>query len=224
MKLWLVRHGETASNAGGVFQGHIDIALNEVGEAQARCVGQHLANVEFDAIFASDLQRAARTAHLIADERPVELDPDLREMNYGILQGVAYKDAATVLRPHGLDAAWINGDVQRGRHVLPGGESLRQFRYRTARFVDRIDRDYGDEADANILIVGHGGLLSILLTVLLGLPAKTRHNFRFANCGITVVTRTRIASTLDRHNIVVWDDGEPFSDRGLPGQLSQRGE
>ncbi|MCO5175553.1 MAG: histidine phosphatase family protein [Thermomicrobiales bacterium] len=224
MKLWLVRHGETASNAGGVFQGHIDIALNEVGEAQAKSVGRHLADVDFDAIFASDLQRAARTALLIAGERPVTLDADLREMNYGILQGVAYADAADVLRPHGLDAAWINGDVQRGRHVLPEGESLRQFRYRAARFVDRIDRDYSEVADANILIVGHGGLLAILTTVLLGLPAKTRNNFRFANCGVTVLTRTRAVTTLDRHNIILWNDGQPFTDRGLPGQLSQRGE
>lgn len=224
MRLWLVRHGETTSNAGGVFQGHLDVELNERGIAQARAVGGYLAQVDFAAIYASDLRRAARTAELIAGARPVTSDADLREMHYGVLQGVPYRDAADVLRPHGLEDAWLNGDIHRGRHALPDGESLRQFRRRAARVVRRLDEEYLDDDAANVMVVAHGGQLAVLLTVLLGMPARARYAFRFANCGITVLTRTVQNTTLDLHNLVVWDEGRVFSDRGLSGQLPQRAE
>lgn len=224
MRLWLIRHGETTSNAGGVFQGHLDIELNERGVAQSGAVSSYLATVEFDAIFASDLRRAARTAELIAGDRSVTYDPVLREMNYGVLQGVAYRDAAEVLRPHGLEEAWLNGDIHRGRRALPDGESLRQFRRRASLFVERLDARFLSQDDANVMVVTHGGQLAVLLTVLLGMPARARYSFRFANCGITVLTRTAQHTTLDMHNLVVWDEGRAFSDRGLSGQLPQRAE
>jgi broad specificity phosphatase PhoE len=226
MRLWLVRHGETASNAGGVFQGHLDVALNGRGEEQARSVGEALRDVSFSAVYASDLQRAARTAELIVGERhPVILDPDLREMHYGVLQGVSYRDAADVLEPHGLADAWLSGDIHRGRYCLPEGESLRQFRNRSARFVKRVDEEYLDDADANVLVVAHGGQLAVLLTVLLGMRARDRFSFRFGNCSITLLSRTALNTTLDVHNYIVWgDDATMFSDRGLSGQLPQRAE
>ncbi len=224
MRLWLIRHGETMSNAGGVFQGHLDVELNERGVAQARAVSSYLARIEFNAIYASDLQRAARTADLIAGDQQVIYDADLREMHYGVLQGIAYRDAAVTLRPHGLEEAWLNGDIHRGRQALPDGESLGQFRRRVARFVRRLDARFLGEDAANVMIVAHGGQLAVLLTVLLGMPAHARYSFRFANCGISVLTRTTQHTTLDLHNLVVWDEGRVFSDRGLSGQLPQRAE
>lgn len=187
-------------------------------------MGRHLAGVDFAAIYASDLQRAARTAELIAGQQSVTLDRDLREMNYGVLQGVPYRDAGSVLRPHGLEEAWLSGDIHRGRHALPDGESLRQFRARVSRFVRRVDGLYLHDDAANVMVVAHGGQLAVLLTVLLGMPARARYAFRFANCGISVLTRTPQNTTLDLHNLNVWDEEHPFSDRGLSGQLPQRAE
>lgn len=224
MRLWLIRHGETTSNAGGVFQGHLDVELNERGIAQSIGVRSHLSTIDFAAIYSSDLRRAARTAELIAYDQPVIFDPDLREMHYGILQGVAYRAAAETLRPYGLEEAWLSGDIHRGRQALPEGESLSQFRRRTVRVVKRLDERFLDDDDANVMIVAHGGQLAVLLTVLLGMPARSRFAFRFGNCGITVLTRTAQHTTLDMHNVIVWDEASVFSGRGLSGQLPQRSE
>lgn len=225
MRLWLVRHGETGSNAEGVFQGHLDVELNERGEAQAAAVGECLSSTRFDAVYASDLRRAARTAEIITAGRcPIILDSDLREMHYGVLQGVRYRDAARVLEPHGLAEAWAAGDIHRGRKVVPEGESLRAFRSRSSRFVRRLDSAFSEHADSNVLIVAHGGKLAVLLTVLLGLPGRARFSFRFANCAITRLTRTDGHTTLDLHNLVVWDEALLTSDRVLSGQLPQQAE
>jgi broad specificity phosphatase PhoE len=222
--IWLVRHGETTSNADGMFQGHIDSTLNERGELQAESVGEYLRDVPFDAVYASDLQRAARTAEIIVRGRHnVVLDPDLRELNYGVLQGVRYRDAVSTLRTHGMADAWMNGEFHRRGMALPGGESQRKFRARSRRFVEMLDRAH-DGGIESVLVVAHGGKLATLLTVLLGLPAHARHSFRMANCGISRVSRFDDHTTLDFHNLVSWDDRWPLKTPAIRGPLHSRGE
>ncbi|KDO15974.1 hypothetical protein SPRG_18482, partial [Saprolegnia parasitica CBS 223.65] len=93
VELWLVRHGATAWNAEGRWQGQTDVPLSAVGEAQALALGDHLralhASQPFDAIVSSDLSRAADTARAIglALALPVALDEQLREEQYGVLEG-----------------------------------------------------------------------------------------------------------------------------------------
>lgn len=206
LTIWLVRHGETESNAAGMFQGHLDVELNARGEQQAAAVGRYLSGVEFDAVYASDLRRAARTAKIIVgDQLPIVLDPDLREMHYGVLQGVRYHEAADILQEHGLAEVWSSGDLHRRGLALPGGESLRRFRSRSRRFAQRLEETHPLDADQQVLVVAHGGKLAVLLTVLLGLPGRHRQQFRFANCSVTRLTRTPLRTTLDFHNLVVWD-------------------
>ena len=64
MRLLLARHGETAWNAEGRYQGQEDIPLSPVGEAQARALGVRLREVRIDRAVASPLARASRTAEL----------------------------------------------------------------------------------------------------------------------------------------------------------------
>jgi broad specificity phosphatase PhoE len=225
LTLWLVRHGETGANAERTFQGHLDVPLNERGEEQARAVGRYLERQSFDAIFASDLSRAARTAELIAGSRQeIILDPRLREMHYGLLQGVRYDEAVQVLTPHGLADAWMRGEMHRPGVRIPGGETSRRFRGRSSSFVRDLDAAYlgpEDDGEHHVLIVAHGGKLAVLMTVLLGLPMRSRMAFRFANCAVTKVTRERDRSSLDLHNLIVWDETIPL---GQSDRLPDPGE
>ena len=65
----LVRHGETDWNATRRLQGHTDIDLNARGLAQAGQMARALKNMklQFDVLYTSDLQRAAKTAQAIED-------------------------------------------------------------------------------------------------------------------------------------------------------------
>ena len=86
----VVRHGETAWNAQGRIQGHLDSPLNEEGLAQALLVGDRLAREPFAHLYSSDLGRALQTAQPIADHsgRPARIDARLRERNLGVFQGL----------------------------------------------------------------------------------------------------------------------------------------
>jgi broad specificity phosphatase PhoE len=202
LTVWLVRHGETDSNADGIFQGQLDVPLNARGELQARAVAERLAGVTFDAIYASDLQRAARTAELMAEPHDlcVTLDRDLRERHYGTLQGARYDQARELLAALGMTSA---GEGGVGSATLPGGETLVALRRRARSFSRRLRETHPPEAGQTVLIVSHGGLLRVLLTAMLDLPAAARQRFAFSNCGVSRVLLTDRSAVLDVHNLTV---------------------
>src|SRR5918996_2805211 len=87
-RVLLVRHGQSEWNADGRWQGQADPPLSDHGRLQAREAARAVGAV--DAIWASDLQRAAETAAIIADGvgvGPVTVDPDLRERDAGEFSG-----------------------------------------------------------------------------------------------------------------------------------------
>ena len=86
--LW--RHGQTMWNVEHRFQGQTDIPLDETGEAQAEYAARRLATLRPDAIFSSDLIRAASTAAPLARLTgvPVTLDKELRERFGGDWEGL----------------------------------------------------------------------------------------------------------------------------------------
>jgi broad specificity phosphatase PhoE len=87
-RVLLVRHGQSTWNADGRWQGQADPPLSELGERQAAQAASRLVGV--DAVWASDLTRARRTAELVAGSLglPVRVDARLRERHAGPWQGL----------------------------------------------------------------------------------------------------------------------------------------
>ena len=123
VELILIRHGRTAWNAEGRFLGRSDIALDEVGLAQAATLAQDPELAQVDAVYASPLSRAADTARALG--RTVTLVPALREMEQGDLEGL---DFASALGTHGAFLKAWRADPT--GVCVPGGESLDQVRDR----------------------------------------------------------------------------------------------
>lgn len=159
--LW--RHGRTAWNAEGRWQGHTDVPLDDEGLAQAGAAAAVLAARGPVRVVSSDLARAratARTLALVAD-LPVALDPRLREVFGGDWQGLRREDIAAGWPE--LHAAWLAGeDVPAG-----GGETREQAAARVAEVVQ--EEAAGLAAGEVVVCVGHGGALGAGLVRLLGL-------------------------------------------------------
>lgn len=153
-RLLLVRHGQSTWNVEGRWQGQADPPLSPLGEAQAREAAEHLRDVAFDGVAASDLQRARRTAELLAGALglgAIALDEGLRERDVGEWSGLTRAD---------IDARWP-GRLQawRERRVdrPPGGEVDDAFAARILAAVARVAAPGGTR-----LVVTHGGVIAVL--------------------------------------------------------------
>ncbi|GAB4437888.1 MAG: alpha-ribazole phosphatase [Anaerolineae bacterium] len=178
LRLLLIRHGETDWNAQGRYQGQTDIPLNAVGWQQAQALAQRLAREPLTAIYASDLRRAGQTATVIAEphQLPVRHDPRLREMRFGVFEGLTYAEIAARY-PEAL-AAW-----QQNRDTPPpGGEALAAFSARVRDFFDAVIAAHDDAA---VLVVAHGGALRDMICRALDIPADRRWNLAMDNASLS---------------------------------------
>jgi probable phosphoglycerate mutase len=179
--LVLVRHGETAWNAEGRIQGHLDIALNRLGIAQAEAVGKRLAGEPFDAVYSSDLMRAYHTARpaLPDPDRTIVRDRRLRERHLGVLQGLNGEEA--MLRH---PAAWNAFRSRDPELALEGGESLGAFSRRVTGFIEDV---LGQHAGRRVLLVTHGGVLDAAYRHALRMPLSAARDFPIYNASVNVL-------------------------------------
>lgn len=178
----LIRHGQTSWNAAGRWQGHTDVPLNEVGREQARLLAGRLASWPLEALYSSDLKRAAETAAIVGDALgldPVQ-EPVWRERHGGVFQGLTGEEIA---EEH--PEAWAA--LQRGFVAPPGGESSEALHERaTAAFEQLLEQHRGEV----VAVVSHGGTMRTLIAHVLQLPPgrDPRISVR-GNTGITVIEK-----------------------------------
>lgn len=142
--IYIIRHGQTELNNAHVLQGRSDCPLNENGIAQAREVGQWLADqgIEFSYVYSSPLKRAIRTAELIAQGNPIVIDDRLIEMDYGPYEGMDLKNPAPEIITFFSD--FVNNPAPEGM------EPLSRVVQRAGAFLEDIK-----ELPGNILISTH---------------------------------------------------------------------
>ena len=175
----VVRHGRTAWNASGRYQGHTDVELDEVGRAQARAVARDLATTRFDLAVASDLLRARETAKIVLAGHDVTLEADerLREMRFGAWEGRTWAEiVATTPELRRIDPS---------PRVLtpPGGETF-------ADVVTRVAAAYESLRErvipgGRVLVVTHAGPLHAFVRIVLGESESAALAVKFSPASIT---------------------------------------
>jgi len=154
-----VRHGQTEWNATRRYQGRSDIPLSEAGRAQAQAVCDALRDHRFDAVYASDLQRAIETARIIAKPHglEVQIDPRIREFDFGEWEGLTWPEIIErwpQFAEHGATAAKL--------YQPEGGERFEDVCARVQSFLDDLRRTSHED----VLVVTHAGVLHAVLDVL----------------------------------------------------------
>jgi broad specificity phosphatase PhoE len=142
MAIFLVRHGETDANAARIMQ-LPEAPLSRRGLAQASRLADRLGRLGVAAIVSSDFPRARVTAEHIRDATgaPLELWPDLRERNMGLLRGTPYTE--------------IRFDPFAPDYAPPEGETWAEFDARAARAWGCVAAR-ALETVGNLAVVTHG--------------------------------------------------------------------
>jgi broad specificity phosphatase PhoE len=194
--LVLARHGQTDWNATRRFQGASDIGLSERGRAQAECLGRALGRRRLAAVYVSPLRRALETAAIAVGGGSIPVTPvdELRELSLGEWEGRTVDEIRSEEGDPYL--AWL-----RAPHDCPppGGEPLE-------RVAARVRRALGDIAAAHaagdeVLVIAHGGVISVFACDLLGSSFNSLWRLRVDNCSLTVVKPPRLVSINDTSHL-----------------------
>lgn len=201
MKIYFVRHGKTEWNLEGRFQGASgDSALLPESYQDLEKLGKYLAEIPFDAIYASDLQRAHSTAVEIAKSnrycQTVQTTPQLREWSFGKLEGSKMSIFRSI---YPKQARALKHNLALFDNDLFEAESVRQVTQRMVDFVQSLKRQDMD----TVLIVSHGAFLSASIHRLLGFsPAQLRHRGGLDNASISILETT----DFEHFTELAWND------------------
>ncbi len=189
MRLLLARHGESLWNAERRFQGHTDVALSPKGRAQAEALGRGLRGYRVRAAYVSPFCRAVETAELALRGTgiPLVVVEELRELSLGTWEGCTVDEVRA--RDGDPYVAWV-----RAPHDCPppGGEPLPVVSERVRAGLDRIAAAHPDGDD--VLVVAHGGVISVYACLLLGCTFNQLWQLRVDNASLTVVRPPRLVS------------------------------
>jgi broad specificity phosphatase PhoE len=186
VRLYLIRHGESASNAARREgkAAYFDPPLTPVGVEQARRLGERMAAYGVDAVYASPLQRAYNTGAAIAQRLGLEVRvlDDLQEINEPA-RGARGVDVEAA-----LPAGFSHDDMKRRFEAnptwdnLPGSEPSAHFRARISGAIDQIVAACPGQ---KVAVACHGGVIQSYVAHILALP--TDFPFYSFNASVTSI-------------------------------------
>ncbi len=188
LKVFLLRHGETAWNAdNNRYCGRTDIPLAPEGIRQAEEVKKQLCNIEFKKVYSSPLQRAFTTACIAAGKEPVK-DGRLIEADFGCWEA---KTKEEFIEENG--SLWYNWLKDPATHRAGGtGETGAEIVARVDNFFCSLQNTC---TEGNIMVVAHNGINRLYLAHKLGMPLKNYRQLVQQNAAITCFS-------LDEHGIL----------------------
>jgi broad specificity phosphatase PhoE len=159
-QVYLARHGRTAYNREGRFQGQQAVPLDELGREQAVELAGHAAAYGFAALWCSPLRRARETADAVAARIGLQPREDARLMETDAGDWTDRSFADVQAEAPELFAAFVNADPD---FAFPGGESFLAQEQRVAAALEQVE-----QGPLPALVVCHGMVIRAALSVRIG--------------------------------------------------------
>jgi broad specificity phosphatase PhoE len=165
-RILLIRHGATVLSAEDRFAGSTDVDLSDEGRRQARMLGERLADLPLDAVYASPMKRTRETATLVSGPRKLEpsIDAGLREIDHGRWEGLTRKEVETKFADE-----YTNWEQDPFTFAPEGGESGLSVMARALPVVRAIVVRHPQQT---VAIISHKATIRLLLSSLLGIDAR----------------------------------------------------
>jgi probable phosphoglycerate mutase len=154
-RIYLARHGQTAYNHEGRFQGQQAIPLDDTGRAQAAELAERAVPYAFQALWCSPLLRARETADAVAERTGLEPVEDTRLMETDAGDWTDRSFADVIAQEPERFAAFASADPA---FAFPGGESFAQQEHRVAAALADVER-----SALPALVVCHGMVIRAAL-------------------------------------------------------------
>ncbi len=184
-KVILVRHGQTLWNLEMKYQGHCDIALTDKGLRQAELAAERLATEKVSAVYASDLNRAFKTAECIGAKHGLGVTaiPELREINFGDWEGMTFEGISDPANSHWSEEM-TKVFSHPGEAQIPGGETFHEVKERAMSALNQLVAAHPNQT---IVVVSHGGTIRTVLCALLDIHLNNIWKIKQDNTAINML-------------------------------------
>jgi len=161
--IYLLRHGKLKTDHQKRFIGQVDLELSKTGLSQASNWAKWLIPVPIDKIYASDLNRTATTAKIIAEQikRPIHFEAGFREINLGRWENLPFTEAREK-----YPVEWAEKEKNLIQFRPPQGESFKDLYERVTKAFKKVLNN----PEKSILVVAHAGVNRMILCYVLGMP------------------------------------------------------
>jgi len=198
---FIIRHGQTDWNLERRLQGHTDIPINTTGIAQAKQAAHflHQLSINPTRIYASDLQRAYKTAEIIGNTHNLTVTPSplLREAHHGEAEGLTIEERNERFK-HLIEKHIANypDPHERGNHAaIPGAEPHNEVITRVKNHMSWCASSHPEETT---ILVSHAGVIDALI-----IQSGGNENVPLPNCCIAHFTYDSNQQTLEFHTVHV---------------------
>ena len=182
-RIYIIRHGQSLGNLNNVCLGHTDLDLTELGYSQAKQTAEALKDVEFAAIYSSDLIRARHTALPHCEIRHMQMIvlPELRELYFGDWENCSVE----YLKEKYHEDFTVGWRRIFGTFTPPGGERVVDMAHRISSAVKKIAEKHPGQ---NVLIVSHAAAIRAFWGEILALaPSRWAENPFPSNASYSIV-------------------------------------
>lgn len=202
MKLHLIRHGESTWNKQGLVQGIRDPELSPNGKKQAQLLTKRLRHYKFEAFYSSPLKRAYQTAEALneAHSLPIIIEKDLHEIRLGEWESKSISELRN------QDSEMVDKWYKMPLEVkIPGAETVNEFKDRVVNVFTTILSKHPQDKE-EIIIVTHGGVISIYVGWLLEMNLNKVWSISLKNCSLTTIEFCGDATGNSLTNISLFND------------------
>lgn len=181
--LYIIRHCQSTGNIQHRFQGRYDAPVSPDGEKQLDLLSLRFRNVRLDAIYASPLSRAFRTAEAVNRFHglPIQKKDGLLELDVGEMENLELSEIGIK-----FPEVAKNWDQSPDLCEFPGGETMKEAYVRANRAIDEI---VSENSGKTVVVVTHGGVIRNLdARIRTGRIEGMRDGTVFGNTGVSILT------------------------------------
>ena len=192
-----MRHAQAKNNTERILAGRTPgVPLTKTGIKQAKNIAKYLKPLNISKIYTSPVERAQKTAEIVAKHNSVDytIDNRLIEIDMGKFTGKPYDE---IIASNGnVFLKFYQGETEIAHN---GVETFAEVKKRVLDIIDFVTKEHPNQ---NVLLVTHMDPIKAMLSTILDLKPQSLFELIIANASLTIINEEQGKFSLSGINVM----------------------
>ncbi len=192
-----MRHAQAKNNTERILAGRTPgVQLTKTGIKQAKNIAKFLKPLNISKIYTSPVERAQKTAEIVAKHNSVDyiIDNRLIEIDMGKFTGMPYDE---IIASNGnVFLKFYQGETEIAHN---GVETFAEVKKRVLDIIDFVTKEHPNQ---NVLLVTHMDPIKAMLSTILDLKPQSLFELIIANASLTIINEEEGKFSLSGINVM----------------------